>query len=536
MGILNSLWESTDNFITESTKVDLDKMYKDEFTSEEKTLLSKYAKDIIKKVDAKIQKLNKIGSGNIPEKNKEKYKVLSFLEMTLRLLESANFGNRLTNFTKIFNDYLEKEYKDVLPSDKITLSGKSYSYITDDVTSTAQAFGFDENSLFMLGKLLMDNIGNEALISLYKTSVEKEIETTNQEMLNQEESLNKQSNQTKDQPIKEEESMLSDIELGDKLTLEDGSEVYYLKTLTPRSIWVTDEEEDRFNANAEGYVLYIQMETPLEVEEVEDEDECVKEDLITGDTSSVVSSDISEIMFQAIKKWETQGKAKYIEKVGKGQLTKTLGISNYLNPEFVLLMDKYNKYPSFIYRDKMGDSLYILVTDGVNIVNYNIQVLVTNKWTLENFYKMFSTNEEYEETPVQDSNRPLREDYKKVAQEIYDQISTGGLKSVKAYFGANQFLAGENKPMTPEELEKYKGTDWEKDKFAEKGNRGYLQFKASGSKLKNNIKVKIALNGLDTYDISIIKIKPSNMGFTYVKQVEGVYFDDVFDVLKDVLG
>jgi hypothetical protein len=126
-----------------------------------------------------------------------------------------------------------------------------------------------------------------------------------------------------------------------------------------------------------------------------------------------------------------------------------------------------------------------------------------------------------------------------------NQISAGGINSLKAYFGANQFVAGEDEKHSESEKSKLKG-EWAKNIFYTKGNLGFLQFKVKGSKIKSGGKVKIALNGLDLYDITVYKIRsikaidkvmnPDLDDFKIVKQVENVPNDSLFDVLKDIVG
>jgi len=61
-----------------------------------------------------------------------------------------------------------------------------------------------------------------------------------------------------------------------------------------------------------------------------------------------------------------------------------------------------------------------------------------------------------------------------------------------------------------------------------------LMFKASGAKIRRGGRAKITLNGLDLYDIEVIRVNGTSI--KTVKKVENVYFDDMTTVLSDIFG
>ena len=232
-------------------------------------------------------------------------------------------------------------------------------------------------------------------------------------------------------------------------------------------------------------------------------------------------SNVVDIMQKAIDKWQQKGKIKNVVKLNKGEIVKMM-------PQFKTVLDLFSNYESFVY-DPVGSEVSgakgILVANDSSVRNFLIKLSEVNKWDIDEFTKSFSES----------VNHKISEDYKEIAKEIFAQLGAGGpFNSARSYFGMNQFVSGIDKPKTPEEIKNLEGTEFAKDKFLKKGNLGFLQFKAKGSKMSKGVKVKIALNAKDLYDITIYKM--STYDFKIVDQIEDVYAEDLFNVLKNTLG
>lgn len=61
-----------------------------------------------------------------------------------------------------------------------------------------------------------------------------------------------------------------------------------------------------------------------------------------------------------------------------------------------------------------------------------------------------------------------------------------------------------------------------------------LQFKVRGSKIKAGGHVQIRLNAMDTYDVKLLRVRGTSV--KEVSRVDGVYVDQLVEVLDDMIG
>lgn len=61
-----------------------------------------------------------------------------------------------------------------------------------------------------------------------------------------------------------------------------------------------------------------------------------------------------------------------------------------------------------------------------------------------------------------------------------------------------------------------------------------VSFKFSGSQKTNQVHVK--LNGMDTYNVTFYKWKPQKLEHTKVKEVNGIYAEDLKPFFEDTTG
>lgn len=70
--------------------------------------------------------------------------------------------------------------------------------------------------------------------------------------------------------------------------------------------------------------------------------------------------------------------------------------------------------------------------------------------------------------------------------------------------------------------------------FVQSQNEHFVAFSFKGSRKIN--KVKIALNSMDTYDMTFYKYKPRSGTIDTVETVEGVYADQLTRIFEDTTG
>lgn len=105
------------------------------------------------------------------------------------------------------------------------------------------------------------------------------------------------------------------------------------------------------------------------------------EDVITGDTTEVLSGTVSDVMYQFLKDYQTKGKLKDLRILKSSDLYR-------IYPEFTQV-NELKFLIGFHYYDR-NNIPHILIYDGKNIKEYTFELVQNGVFTIQNFLSKLS--------------------------------------------------------------------------------------------------------------------------------------------------